>query len=34
MNQELPLITDIRDITPDCMEANSNGCERGEIADE
>ena len=33
-NLELPLVTGIRDITPECMEANSDGCERGEVADE
>ena len=34
MKQELPLIADTKDMTFECMEANSNGCEKGEVADE
>ena len=34
MNQELPLITDVKDITLVCIETNSDGCEKGETADE
>ena len=30
-NQELPLITNARDITPECKEANTEGCESGEV---
>lgn len=33
MNQELPLITDLREITPDMMDEMCNGCEPGEVAD-
>lgn len=34
MNQELPLITDVREMTPEMLEENCNGCERGEVANE
>ena len=30
-NQELPVINSVEEMTPECIAANSNGCEEGEV---